>query len=46
MLFKSLKIRELVLLFALLSAGTAFASTGGGISLPYRFLSRQGIALD
>ena len=32
MLFKRLKIRELFLLLALMSAGTAFASTGGGIS--------------
>lgn len=31
MLFKSLKIRELVFLLALMPAGMAFASTGGGI---------------
>lgn len=42
MLFKRLKIRELVLLLALMSAGTAFASTGGGKSvLPVLRLSSQ-----
>lgn len=41
MLFKRLKIRELVLLLALMSAGTAFASTGGESVLPVLRLSSQ-----
>lgn len=40
MLFKSFKARELVLMLALLSAGTAFASTGGG-TLPAVQASEQ-----
>ena len=46
MLFKRLKIRELLLLLALVSAGSAFASTGGGLILPVSRLSSQNNVLE